>query len=301
MVVGGVRELQHGALRTFNSNFTQHGALVHVERFPFDLENVVSNWLIPCRDSSLSTAGIAGLAAARQLVSFGFIVTVLEAQDRIGGRIRTVCSRGVCTNAVDNAHRLVHITRQLWSQSSSNASQVYDSRGLAVDMGAMLLPGTQQNPLTVLCSQLNLQMHKVKYVCLLVVNHSGSSSRELRHVPNLLLERECNGRNVPKPDQASGLHAWCGRGDYMWLRSANARPYKLSTCRAECPLYDTDGKPVPKELDEGLEEEFNFIMRQAAEYVYIASDPYFAGSVRPSLVTSESMESKACLPYCLRR
>jgi hypothetical protein len=34
----------------------------------------------------------------------------------------------------------------------------------------------------------------------------------------------------------------------------------------ECPLYDTDGRPVPKELDTALEDEYNYIMRQASEY-----------------------------------
>jgi hypothetical protein len=44
------------------------------------------------------------------------------------------------------------------------ALQVFDTTGQPVDMGAMLLTGTQQNPLTVLCTQLNLAMHKIRCV-----------------------------------------------------------------------------------------------------------------------------------------
>src|SRR5688572_29401158 len=40
-------------------------------------------------------AGAAGLAAARELVAAGIDVTVLEARDRLGGRILTVHDRDI--------------------------------------------------------------------------------------------------------------------------------------------------------------------------------------------------------------
>eukprot|EP00871_Galdieria_phlegrea_P005089 jgi/Galph1/5581/GphlegSOOS_G4275.1 len=69
-------------------------------------------------------AGIAGLAAARQLCSFGVKVSVFEARDRIGGRIYT-------------------------KKLPSNAN---------VDLGAMLITGLEQNPIAVLCKQLHIQL-----------------------------------------------------------------------------------------------------------------------------------------------
>src|SRR3954453_23544756 len=41
-------------------------------------------------DVLVISAGIAGLAAAHELASSGFKITVLEARDRIGGRIFTL-------------------------------------------------------------------------------------------------------------------------------------------------------------------------------------------------------------------
>ena len=66
-------------------------------------------------------AGIAGLAAARKLTAKGFQVTVLEARNRIGGRIWT-----------DN------------------------SMGIQVEMGAAILQGKKENPILKLAEQFKL-------------------------------------------------------------------------------------------------------------------------------------------------
>ena len=49
-------------------------------------------------------AGPAGLSAARDLVKAGKRVVVLEARDRIGGRIKTVRTRGVVEAGAEFIH-----------------------------------------------------------------------------------------------------------------------------------------------------------------------------------------------------
>lgn len=77
-------------------------------------------------------AGMAGLAAARQLVSFGLSVTILEAQDRLGGRIQT-------------------------------DSDTFG--GVPVDLGAMLITGIAQNPLAVVAAQVGAASVVVQPAC----------------------------------------------------------------------------------------------------------------------------------------
>jgi monoamine oxidase len=72
-------------------------------------------------------AGIAGLAAARQLMQFGHEVVIIEGRDRPGGRI--------CTN------------RQL---------------GISVDEGAMITTGDEPNPFSLLVRQLGLRQHVIR-------------------------------------------------------------------------------------------------------------------------------------------
>mgnify|MGYP002803835585 FL=1 len=87
-------------------------------------------------------AGIAGLTAARQLQSFGFNVTMIESRERVGGRVAT-----------------------------------FRKGQYIADLGAMVLTGLGGNPLTVLSSQVNMELHKINQRCPLF---------------------ETNGRSVPK-------------------------------------------------------------------------------------------------------
>ncbi|PIN24440.1 Amine oxidase [Handroanthus impetiginosus] len=79
-------------------------------------------------------AGLAGLAAARQLMAFGFKVTVLEGRKRAGGR--------VYTKILDGKTRIA-----------------------AVDLGGSVLTGTLGNPLGILARQLSFKLHKVRDKC----------------------------------------------------------------------------------------------------------------------------------------
>ncbi|KAL9227179.1 hypothetical protein vseg_002903 [Gypsophila vaccaria] len=79
-------------------------------------------------------AGLAGLAAARQLMRFGFKVTVLEGRKRAGGRVYTKKMEGL-------------------------------SKIAAADLGGSVLTGTLGNPLGILARQLAYSLHKVRDKC----------------------------------------------------------------------------------------------------------------------------------------
>ncbi|XP_064219092.1 lysine-specific histone demethylase 2 isoform X3 [Aotus nancymaae] len=79
-------------------------------------------------------AGPAGLAAARQLHNFGIKVTVLEAKDRIGGRV--------------------------WDDKSF--------KGVTVGRGAQIVNGCINNPMALMCEQLGISMHKLGERCDLI-------------------------------------------------------------------------------------------------------------------------------------
>ncbi|KYN04574.1 Lysine-specific histone demethylase 1A [Cyphomyrmex costatus] len=75
-------------------------------------------------------AGIAGLAAAQQMQQFGLEVTVLEARDRVGGRIAT-----------------------------------FRKSNYIADLGAMVVTGLGGNPVTTLSKQINMELHKIRQKC----------------------------------------------------------------------------------------------------------------------------------------
>ncbi|XP_065870319.1 protein FLOWERINGUS D isoform X2 [Euphorbia lathyris] len=82
-------------------------------------------------------AGLAGLAAARQLIRFGFKVTVLEGRKRAGGRVYTKKMEGGGGNKVS----------------------------ASADLGGSVLTGTLGNPLAILARQLGQALHKVRDKC----------------------------------------------------------------------------------------------------------------------------------------
>ncbi|KAI4333720.1 hypothetical protein L6164_018493 [Bauhinia variegata] len=79
-------------------------------------------------------AGLAGLAAARQLLSFGYKVVVLEGRNRPGGRVYT--QKMGC-----------------------------EGKFAAVDLGGSVITGIHANPLGVLARQLSIPLHKVRDNC----------------------------------------------------------------------------------------------------------------------------------------
>lgn len=102
-------------------------------------------------------AGIAGLIAARQLKYFGFDVVLLEARNRLGGRIFTF--------------------RQ--------------NKSIVADVGAFIITGVGGNPIRVLQKQANLEFQPVNQKCPLYFQKmiiDKSKDEVLETVFNSLLE-----------------------------------------------------------------------------------------------------------------
>ncbi|KAK4357799.1 hypothetical protein RND71_023409 [Anisodus tanguticus] len=116
-------------------------------------------------------AGLSGLVAARQLISLGLKVVVLEGRGRPGGRVRSKKMTGGQNGVV-----------------------------AAADLGGSVLTGINGNPLGVLARQLGVPLHKVRDICPLylpngrTVNPDIDSKVEASF--NKLLDRVCKLRQA---------------------------------------------------------------------------------------------------------
>lgn len=113
-------------------------------------------------------AGLAGLVAARQLISMGFKVVVLEGRERPGGRVKTRKMKG-------------------------------DGVVAAADVGGSVLTGINGNPLGVLARQLELPLHKVRDICPLYLPNGKAIDADIDSGVevsfNKLLDRVCKLRH----------------------------------------------------------------------------------------------------------
>jgi len=130
-------------------------------------------------------AGISGLAAAKKLKENGFNVIVLEAQSKVGGRLKTNRSLGV---AFDEGASWIHGTAgnpitSLAQQAGMNTAFTDDESILAYDIGG------------VLHSDSNFSDTEDKfYTVLETLKNNGCSTKSFETVFNELYPTYCNDR-----------------------------------------------------------------------------------------------------------
>ncbi|KAJ8540285.1 hypothetical protein K7X08_030204 [Anisodus acutangulus] len=122
-------------------------------------------------------AGLAGLAAARQRMSFGFKVTVLEGRKRASGRVYTKKMEG-------------------------------RNKVAAADLGGSVLTGTLGNPLGLLARELSYTLHKVRDKCMLYRTEGKPVDKDLDKIVEAaytrLLDKACKRRQEISEDFSLG-------------------------------------------------------------------------------------------------
>lgn len=130
-------------------------------------------------------AGISGLAAAKKLKENGFNIIVLEAQDKVGGRLRTNRSLGI---SFDEGASWIHgvngnpIT-SLAHQAEMNTFETIDESRKSYDIG-----GTLRTPSTYIDAEDEL------YVILNSMMNNGNTSQSFETIFNNLYPDKANDR-----------------------------------------------------------------------------------------------------------
>ncbi|XP_078164704.1 LSD1-like 1 [Carex rostrata] len=134
-------------------------------------------------------AGLAGLSAARHLLSLGFRVAIVEGRRRPGGRV---------------------YTKKMCSSSAEHPSVT-----AAVDLGGSVLTGINGNPLGVLARQMGLPLHKVRDVCPLYLPDGcpvdSDVDARMEATFNQLLDKVCRLRQTVCDELGAAVDASLGK------------------------------------------------------------------------------------------